>query len=52
MLARGMIHTSEVNQMLVYLRKAALHLPTAFFWGKCTVGKKNYIEKMILKKKI
>lgn len=30
MLARGMIHTSEVNQMLMYLGEAALHLPIAF----------------------
>lgn len=50
MLARGMIHTSEVNQMLMYLGEVALHLPTAFFWGKCSVGKKkekkNYIKKI------
>lgn len=48
-LARGMIHTSEVNQMLVYLGEVALHLPTAFFWGKCSVGEKKG-EKKLYKK--
>lgn len=28
--ARGVIHTSEVNQMLVYIGEVVLHLPTVF----------------------
>lgn len=45
MLARGMIHASEVNQMLVYLREVALHLPSAFFWEKMQRREKKMEKK-------
>lgn len=46
-LVRGMIHASEVNQMLAYLAQVALHLPTAFSEEDAVEEKKRRKKKKI-----